>query len=373
MSEQTEQFQPIPLTILTGFLGAGKTTLLNHILNGDHGLKIAVLVNDFGEVNVDSRLIVDVEGETVSLSNGCICCTIRDDLLRTVIKLLARPDRPEYILIETSGVSDPVSVALTFMMPDIRPLINLDSILTVIDADQLLSLRGENALLAMDQIGAADMVVLNKVDLLTAKRLDKVRRWVRKVAADARIFETSYGKIPLELALGVGRFDPIQLSREARDVHVHAAEGEEHEEHAEEEHHHHHHHDHDHDHSLVYNTWVYRSFEPFTLKDLREVTRNLPPSIYRAKGFVYLSDAPGRRGILQLTGRRVRLALGDPWREGEVPANEIVVIGSAGGVDAQDLKRRFEFALTREVNRRKTPLSDVVDWVRTSFNKEQQY
>ena len=365
MSEQADSFQPIPLTILTGFLGAGKTTLLNHILNSEHGLKIAVLVNDFGEVNVDSRLIVDVEGETVSLSNGCICCTIRDDLLRTVIRLLARPDRPDYILIETSGVSDPVSVALTFMMPDIRPLINLDSILTVIDADQVLSLKGENALLAMDQIGAADMVVLNKVDLITSRRLEKVRRWVRDIAPDARIFETSFGKIPLELALGVGRFDLIQLNREARDVHVHAAEGEEQEEHGEEEHHHHH----DHDHSLVYNTWVYRSFEPFTLKNLREVTKNLPPSIYRAKGFVYLSDAPARRGILHLTGRRVRLSLGEYWRKDEVPNNETVVIGSAGGVDAQDLKRRFEWALTREVNRRKTPLSEVVDWVRSSFNQ----
>src|ERR1041385_3292140 len=107
----------IPVTILTGFLGAGKTTLLNHILHGDHGLKIAVLVNDFGAINIDTQLVVGIEGDTVSLSSGCVCCTIRNDLLNEPINLLRRPEPPQYIIIETSGVSDPASVAMTFMRP----------------------------------------------------------------------------------------------------------------------------------------------------------------------------------------------------------------------------------------------------------------
>lgn len=212
----------IPLTLLTGFLGAGKTTLLNRILHADHGLRVAVLVNDFGAINIDTQLVVGVEGETISLANGCICCTIRDDLLQAALQLVERADPPEYIIVETSGVSDPEAVAVTFLLPELRSRIQLDSILTVVDAEQVLSLTGADALLAEDQVALADIVILNKVDLATPELLEQVRAWVEEVAPRARVLETVHGNAPLELLLGVGAFSPERLhQRTRRDIHVH--------------------------------------------------------------------------------------------------------------------------------------------------------
>ncbi len=337
---------PIPLTILTGFLGAGKTTLLNHILHGNHGLRIAVLVNDFGAVNIDSQLVVGVEGETVSLSNGCICCTIRDDLLTETVRLIQRPQPPEYIIVETSGVSEPSTVAMTFMMPELQEFIIVDSILTVMDAEQFTSLEGEYLTLARHQIIVADMVVLNKVDVISAEQLDDLRDYVRDVVPEARIFETTFGKVPLELVLGVGRYAPEQLAgHEAADVHVHEAEDEHH--HDDEDHDHH---EHNHDHNLVFNTWNWSTNEPFSMDSVQALVDKLPNTIYRAKGFIYLRDYPDNRFILQIVGRRGTLMIAEEWGD-QTPSTQMVVIGSAGGIDPAVLTGLFEGAIVTKTKK----------------------
>ncbi|MHC4648570.1 MAG: CobW family GTP-binding protein [Planctomycetota bacterium] len=322
----------VPLTILTGFLGAGKTTLLNRILNGEHGLRVAVLVNDFGAINIDADLVMGVEDNTISLANGCVCCSIRDDLVESVDQVLERPEPVEYIILEASGVADPMGIVATFNNPDLRDRIRIDSITCVVDAEQVLadSEYHDFVRLKVLQIGCADMVILNKVDLAGAEEVRRVREWIDEQLNRVRIIEASHCDVPLEILLSVGRFDPAQMTFEqkARDNHHCDVPGCTHEHHpstlrqardtappgAT-------------DHSKTFSTWSYESDRPFSLEALKEMVRKkLPETVYRCKGVIYAVDEPERRAVLQVVGRRADVTLLDEWN-GRPPRTRIVAIG----------------------------------------------
>jgi G3E family GTPase len=317
-----------PITVLTGFLGAGKTTLLNHILNGNHGLRIAVLVNDFGSINIDAGLVVGVEacGDVISLANGCICCSMRDDMLTAVEQITERPEQPQYIIVEASGVADPSKIAFTFINASLRERVRLDSILCLVDASQVFAFP-EQMELKIRQIAYSDMLILSKTDLVSREEVGRIRAWLDERFPRYRLVESPGGQVPMEILLSSGRFHPSQMEAE------HAPSGEcagGNCNHASHQHH-----------SSTFSTWSFETDRPLSLEALRSVASKFPANIYRAKGVVYYSDAPSRRAVLQVVGRRVDISLQDDWGQ-RPPLTQIVAIGSPEGIDASALQDRFE-------------------------------
>ncbi|MGL6283514.1 MAG: CobW family GTP-binding protein, partial [Microcoleaceae cyanobacterium] len=203
----TETKHGLPVTIITGFLGSGKTTLLNHILQNQTGVKTAVLVNEFGEIGIDNELIVKTDGDSmVELSNGCVCCTINEDLVNAVYRVLERPEKVDYMVVETTGLADPLPVALTFLGTELRDLTRLDSIVTLVDAANY-SLDLFNSQAAYSQIVYGDIILLNKTDLVDEADVDLLEAKIRDIKQDARIIKTKQSQVALPLILSVGLFE----------------------------------------------------------------------------------------------------------------------------------------------------------------------
>lgn len=313
---------PIPVTLVSGFLGAGKTTLLNKILSSDHGLRMAVMVNDFGAINIDSDLIVSQTQTTVSLANGCICCTVESDLIEQLGRLLSsRQNRPEYILIEASGVSSPGKIARTLKYPQFREVLAIDSIITLVDTEQFEQLEGEMAQLAMDQLDVADIIVLNKVDRVERGQIEALKsRWLYP---GARILECQYGDVPLELVLGVGRSNPLESftpMKRASPLSLKQQAA---------------------DHAEVFESWSFASDRPMALDTLRSTLAQLPAEIYRAKGTVHIAEVPDTRFIMHLVGSRCEILPDRAWGD-DAPHTQLVCIGKRGTLARQALEVSFE-------------------------------
>lgn len=349
-----------PVTVLTGYLGSGKTTLLNRILSDEHGKKYAVIVNEFGEIGIDNDLIVESDEEIYEMNNGCVCCTVRGDLVRVVQGLLKRKGRFDGILVETTGLADPAPVAQTFFMDDdVRAKAQLDTVVALVDAKHF-PLRLKDAPEAEDQVAFADVVILNKTDLVDDGELDKLRATVRKINPHAVIHTAQRSDIALDQVLDRGSFDLDRiLEDDPHFLHAHDHDHPDHECSPDCDHHahdHSHHHDHecgpdcDHEHhkldanthdvsvrsiSLRAGEMNHEKFFPW----INKLTQVDGPDILRLKGIVAFAGDDDRfvvQGVHMIVeGDHQR-----PWNVDEKRETRMVFIGR--NLDQEKIERTFQ-------------------------------
>ena len=333
----------IPVTVLTGYLGAGKTTLLNRILTEDHGHRYAVIVNEFGEIGIDNDLILNTDEELFEMNNGCICCTVRGDLIKTLHTLLNKGGNFDAIVVETTGLADPGPVAQTFFVDGfLRSKTELDSVTTVVDAKHI-NLRLDDSKEAAEQIAFADQIVLNKTDLVTERELKEIESRIRRLNPLAPIHRAERSKVDLTAVLSRGGFDLNRIVGLEPDFlnPEHGKDGHVHDEHC------------DHGHDLVELNDHVRDAGIMSVSlstdkpmDRRKVARWLTrltkeqgPDILRAKGIIDVKDNP-RRLVFQAVHMILEGDLQREWRPNERRYSRMVFIGR--NLDEAALKADFE-------------------------------
>ncbi len=316
----------IPVTVIGGYLGAGKTTLLNGLLTGGHGKRLAVLVNDFGSVNIDASLIETNDGDTISLSNGCVCCSIADDLGQALSDIAAWQEPPDQVFIEASGVADPEKIARYGRG---WPGFELALVLTLIDAETIRSRAQDKFVggLVVRQMQAADIIVLNKIDLVQEKVREALDRWIEMRTDGQKVIAANHAHVPPDLLLSHDPASIVQGAENMREVSLM-----------------------DPDHSHQFATSVFKTEHLISGERLGAVLDSLPASVIRAKGFVTLAEAPQKRHILQMVGRRWTL-MPEKETSTQLSGTVITLIGLRNEFDANALQKEFERTFAAELDR----------------------
>ncbi|HBO1995408.1 TPA: GTP-binding protein [Pseudomonas aeruginosa] len=303
--------ESLPLTVIGGFLGAGKTTLLSHLLGEPHGRRLMVLVNDFGRINIDAALVSSRTDDMISLTNGCACCTVSGDLTKALIEVAQRSDPPDAIVLEVSGLANPLGVVQIALA---NPAIRLEGVLVVADAETLHQRASEpqTSRLFLSQLAAADLVVLSKTDLLESSKLTPVQQWLSTHCPSTPVIESVGGDIPSSVVLGIASSRKVRAEPGASLEHNHNFD------------------------SVSFT--IEGPLEPGRLQALLD---RLPKSLLRAKGVLSLAGEPACRTVYQQVGSRWSFTTAEPWGD-EVPRSTFVFIAPSGELDRATLKTQLE-------------------------------